>query len=104
MLLTDDIRLAQPHKVRDYFAAALAGGFPSMLVMQRGFHDLLADLFKILAGESKIDGAYDKLWVRLGGFEEMPLRLLSPYHGFREAQFQACKQLLESNYADWLPD
>ncbi len=69
-----------PHKVRDYFAAALAGGFPSMLVMQRGFHDLLADLFKILAGESKIDGAYDKLWVRLGGFEEMPLILLSPYH------------------------
>ena len=65
--------------------------------------DLLADLFSILAGDSKIDGAYDKLWVRLGGFEEMPLRLLSSYQGFSEAQFQACKQLLASKYADWLP-
>lgn len=64
---------------------------------------MLADLFLALAGESKIDGAYDKLWVRLGGFEEMPLRLLSPYRGFSEAQYQACRQLLERKYADWLP-
>ena len=92
-----------PHRVKAYFAAAQASDFPRMLAMQRGFHDLLADLFALLAGESKIDGAYDKLWVRLGGFEEMPLRLLSPYHGFSEAQFQACKQLLASKYADWLP-
>ena len=32
-----------------------------MLVMRRDFHDLLADLFQILASEIKIDGAYDKL-------------------------------------------
>ncbi len=56
-----------------------------------------------LAGGSRIDGAYDKLWLRLGGFEQMPRRLLSPYHGFSEAQFQTCQQLLESKYADWLP-
>ncbi len=93
-----------PQKVKAYFAAALAGDFPTMLALQRGFHDLLADLFGALAGDVKIDGAYDKLWQRLGGFEQMPLRLLSPYHGFSEAQFSACRQLLESKYADWLPD
>lgn len=92
-----------PHKVKAYFAAAQAGDFPAMLALQRGFHDMLADLFAALAGERKIDGAYDKLWQRLGGFEEMPLRLLSPYQGFSEAQFQACKRLLISKYADWLP-
>lgn len=92
-----------PHKVKAYFAAAQAKDFPTMLALQRGFHDLLADLFGALAGENKIDGAYDKLWARLGGFEQMPLRLLSPYHGFSEAQYQACRQLLESKYADWLP-
>ncbi len=92
-----------PHKVKAYFAASQAKDFPTMLALQRGFHDMLADLFAALAGESKIDGAYDKLWLRLGGFEQMPLRLLSPYHGFSEAQFQACKRLLAGKYADWLP-
>ncbi len=92
-----------PHQVKNYFAAAQTGDFPTMLALQRGFHDLLADLFDALAGARKIDGAYDKLWLRLGGFEEMPLRLLSPYQGFSEAQFQACRQLLESKYDDWLP-
>lgn len=91
-----------PHRVKAYFAAAQAKDYPRMLEFQRGFHDLLADLFKILTGESKIDGAYDKLWVRLGGFKDMPLRLLSPYHGFSEAQYHACKSMLESKYADWL--
>ncbi len=93
-----------PQKVKAYFAAAQAKDYARMLTLQRGFHDMLADLFAVLAGESKIDGAYDKMWVRLGGFEQMPLRLLSPYQGFSEAQFQACRQLLESKYADWLPD
>ena len=91
-----------PHRVKAYLAAAQAKDYPRMLEFQRGFHDLLADLFKILTGESKIDGAYDKLWVRLGGFKDMPLRLLSPYHGFSEAQYHACKSMLESKYADWL--
>ena len=91
-----------PEKVKAYFAAAQARDFQRMLTLQQGFHDLLADLFGILAGERKIDGAYDKLWVRLGGFEEMPLRLLSPYKGFSEEQYQACKRHLETHYAGWL--
>ena len=92
-----------PHKVKAYFSAAQARDFARMLILQRGFHDMLAALFEALAGEPKIDGAYDKLWLRLGGFEEMPLRLLSPYHGFSEGQFRACQRLLQRDYADWLP-
>ncbi len=91
-----------PQKVKAYFAAAQAKDWPRMLSLQRGFHDLLAELFTNLSGESRIDGAYDKLWARLGGFEEMPLRLLSPYNGFSEQQYQACKAMLKSKYADWL--
>ena len=91
-------------RLRDsMLAAAQARDFPRMLELQRGFHDLLADLFQVLAGKTKIDGAYNKLWLRLGGFEQMPLLLLSPYHGFSEAQYQACRQLLEREYPDWLP-
>lgn len=91
-----------PLKVKAYFEAAQQSDFPKMLTMQQGFHDLLMDLFAELVGESRIDGAYDKLWVRLGGFEDMTLRLLSPYHGFSEAQFQSCKQLLHDKYLEWL--
>jgi hypothetical protein len=40
----------------------------------------------------RIDGAYDKLLVKLGGLEEMPLRLLSPYQGFTDEQFQICQR------------
>lgn len=91
-----------PLKVKTYFEAAQQSDFPTMLKLQQGFHDLLMDLFSELVGERRIDGAYDKLWVRLGGFEEMTLRLLSPYHGFSESQFQACKQLLHDKYPEWL--
>lgn len=77
-------------RLRDsMLAAAQARDFPRMLELQRGFHDLLADLFQVLAGEVKIDGAYNKLWLRLGGFSE--------------AQYQACRRLLEREYPDWLP-
>ena len=93
-----------PIKVKSYFEAAQQNDFPTMLMLQKGFHDILQDLFKELVGDRRIDGAYDKLWVRLGGFEEMTLRLLSPYQGFSEAQFQACKRLLHDKYADWLVD
>lgn len=91
-----------PLKVKSYFEAAQQSDFPTMLKMQKGFHDIHVDLFKKLVGERRIDGAYDKLWVRLGGFEEMTLRLLSPYQGFSEEQFQACKQVLHDKYAEWL--
>lgn len=91
-----------PLKVKSYFEAAQQKDFPTMLIMQKGFHDILQDLFQELAGERHIDGAYDKLWVRLGGFEEMTLRLLSPYSGFSEEQFQACKAMLHNKYGEWL--
>ena len=49
-----------------------------------------------------IDGAYDKMLVRLGVLEEMPLRLLSPYQGFTEEQYQQCKAVLYEQYPDWV--
>ena len=80
----------------NYLVDPDSGEFPFAAIEPIG---VLAEL----AGETKIDGAYDKLWLRLGGFEQMPLLLLSPYHGFSEAQYQACRQLLEREYPDWLP-
>ena len=91
-----------PLKSNAYFEAGLRYDILAMVQMQQGFHDLLMDLFAVLEGERHIDGAYDKLWVRLGGLDAMPLRLLSPYHTFSDAQFEACKRMLSEKYADWL--
>ena len=36
--------------------------------------------------------------------EDMALRLLSPYQGFTDEHYQACKRMLEDKYADWIVD
>lgn len=69
--------------------------------LQKEFHDMLYDVLGSVLSEGRIDGAYDKMLVRLGGLEEMPLRLLT-YQCFTEAQYQACKRVLQEKYADWL--
>jgi len=50
-----------------------------------------------------MDGSYDKMLCRLGLLPEFPLRLLSPYQGFTEADYDACRRVMETRYPDWLP-
>jgi dihydrodipicolinate synthase/N-acetylneuraminate lyase len=90
-----------PRKTWEYFEAGRSGQLDTLLRLHHGFLELLADLFGPLLAQERIDGAYDKLIVRLAGLEQMPLRLLSPYQGFGEEEFQACKQILHEKYADW---
>jgi hypothetical protein len=40
-----------------------------------------------------MDGAYDKVIMRLGGVD-MPLRLLSPYESFSEEMYEECRAIL----------
>ncbi|MEX1020069.1 MAG: dihydrodipicolinate synthase family protein [Litorilinea sp.] len=92
-----------PHKSKALFEAGRSGDLVNMFGLQKEFHGLLYSVLGPLLAEGRIDGAYDKLLVRLGGLEEMPLRLLSPYEGFTEEQYQACKQVVLEQYAEWLP-
>lgn len=90
-----------PHKAREFFKAGLEGNVAQLFTMQRHYHDLITDVLSPLRTQPYMDGAYDKLLVRLGGFEEMPLRLLSPYQSLSEAQYQVCKSILYDRYPDW---
>jgi dihydrodipicolinate synthase/N-acetylneuraminate lyase len=92
-----------PRKTQAYFAAGRAQDHKTMLTLQHGFANLLADVFGPLLAQGRIDGAYDKLIVRLGGLAEMPLRLLSPYQGFDEQEYQAARRVFVEQYADWGP-
>ena len=49
-----------------------------------------------------MDGAYDKMLVKLGMLPDFPLRLLSPYLGFTDDDHLACRTLLETRFPDWL--
>lgn len=90
-----------PHKTWEYFEAGRARRLDALLRLHHGFLSLLGDVFGPLLAKERIDGAYDKLIVRLGGLEEMPLRLLSPYQGFSEEEYQVCKRIFHEKYPDW---
>jgi dihydrodipicolinate synthase/N-acetylneuraminate lyase len=92
-----------PHKTWEYFEAGRTRQVTKLFELQRGFQDLVTDVFGPLPPGERIDGAYDKMIQRFGGLEELPLRLLSPYQWYTEEQYQACKQVFYDRYPDWIP-
>ena len=93
-----------PDRTKRFFEAGIEGREPELSELHQQFVRLGEDLFGPLAALGRrIDGAYDKMIVRMGGCEEMPLRLLSPYQCFSEEEFQACKRVLHERYPDWVP-
>jgi hypothetical protein len=72
--------------------------------LQHAFQAMGTELWAQPAPGPHMDGAYDKMLVKLGMLPEFPLRLLSPYQGFTEDDYQACRRLLDEKYADWLED
>ena len=91
-----------PFQTRELFEAGQERRLEKLFTLQKGFHDLSVDLFGHLRGENRIDGAFDKMIVRLGGLEEMPIRLLSPYQGFSEGQYLECERILLEKYSEWV--
>ncbi|MEZ4678518.1 MAG: dihydrodipicolinate synthase family protein [Caldilineaceae bacterium] len=91
-----------PHKAKALFAAGCNGAVAELFQLQKEFHDMLHTVLGASLAAGRIDGAYDKMLVRLGGLEEMPLRLLSPYQSFSEEEYQECKQILHKQFGDWL--
>lgn len=90
-----------PRKTKELFEAGRCRQLEALFMLQKGFHDLVTDVFGPVLAENRIDGAYDKMIVRLGGLETMPIRLLSPYQGFTEEQYSACKRVFQKMYSDW---
>ncbi len=71
--------------------------FPYQAEYLTGVEEVIAPLRR----QALIDGAYDKMLVRLAGVP-MPLRLLSPYQSFSEETFLECKRILDEKYSHWL--
>lgn len=91
-----------PAKSKALFEAGLAGRIEDMYRLQHEFQDMLRIVLGPLLAEERIDGAYDKMIVRLAGLEEFPLRLLSPYICFSEEQYAAMAARMREHFGSWL--
>jgi dihydrodipicolinate synthase/N-acetylneuraminate lyase len=90
-----------PSKTRELFEYGRTCQFDKAFSMLADYLRMVGDVLRPTAGDGRIDGAYDKLLVRLGGLD-MPLRLLSPYQSFPEEVFKECQRVLHDSYAVWL--
>lgn len=91
-----------PHKIIEYYEAGRTRQIEKLFAMQKQFEELVTDLLGRLLADARIDGTYDKILTRLGGLEEMPLRMLSPYQGYDEATYQECKRVLQTKYPEFV--
>jgi dihydrodipicolinate synthase/N-acetylneuraminate lyase len=90
-----------PTRSKELFEYAKTGQIEKLFRFQKEYLDAVEDIIAPLRRKPLMDGAYDKVLVRLGGIE-MPLRLLSPYESFSEEDFEECRTILHSRYSHWL--
>jgi len=93
-----------PRMTNALFEAGQTRDPAELMRLQHAFQRLGTDLWAQPAPGPHMDGAYDKMLVKLGMLPEFPLRLLSPYQGFTEDDYRACRRLLETDYRAWLED
>ncbi len=87
-------------RAREYFHAGVTGDKETLLTMQTELFLLLKVLLKTV-GNSKIDGAYDKIFCKMID-EKFPLRLLPPYEGASAESFSEYRKTLEMEFPQWL--
>lgn len=90
-----------PSRSKLLFELGQTGQIEKLFRFQKDYLTMTEDVIAPLRRTPLMDGAYDKVLMRLGG-NEMPLRLLSPYDCFSEEVYQECHAILHSRYADWL--
>lgn len=89
-----------PSKTKQFFEYGRTRQFEKLFLLQAEYLAMVEELQRPVQGTSRMDGAYDKMWVRLGGVP-MPLRLLSPYESFSEEVLEQCQQIMRERYNDW---
>lgn len=90
-----------PKQTHRFFEYGRAHRWDQLFPYQAEYLAAVEEVIAPMRRQTLIDGAYDKLLVRLGGVA-MPLRLLSPYQGFSEEVFEECRLILQEKYAHWL--
>lgn len=89
-----------PSKTKELFEYGRTRQFEKLFRAQADYLQVVNAFHEPVRGTSRMDGAYDKMWVRLGGIQ-MPLRLLSPYLPFSEQIFEQCRSIFVGQFSEW---
>ena len=88
-------------KLSSLFEAGSRRDVAALTSIQREVDVLIETLFEAVPA-GRIDGAYDKLFARMYD-PSFPLRMLPPYVGSSETEFQTFVRLLEQRLPEWIP-
>lgn len=90
-----------PARSKELFEYGRTGQIEKLFRLHKEYLTVVdAILAPMRRGREMMDGAYDKLLLRLGGFP-MPLRLLTPYDSFSEDIFEECRGILD-RHRNWI--
>lgn len=90
-----------PAKTREFFEYGRTRQIEKLFTFQKEYLDKVGLLLQVMLRHNRIDGAYDKLFVRLAGLD-MPLRLLSPYESLPDDVYEACRKIVAEEFSGWL--
>ena len=88
-------------KIQALFEAGQRRDVATMVSIQREVDIVLKTLFETMP-DTRIDGSYDKLFEKMYA-PEMPIRLLPPYIGASEEEYQNFVRLLKERLPEWVP-
>lgn len=84
------------------FEAGKARRSGELFDLHMAFHVMSTALWGAVPPGPHMDGAYDKMLVKLRMSPDFPLRLLSPYTGFTDDDYRTFRRLLEERYPEFL--
>lgn len=88
-------------KLRMLFDAGKSADIATLASIQREIDIVVATLFEAVP-DGRIDGAYDKLFAKM--FDpQFPLRMLPPYDGSSDDEFEVFVRLLRKRMPEWVP-
>ena len=88
-------------KIQALFEAGQRRDVATMVSIQREVDIVLKTLFETMP-DNRIDCSYDKLFEKMYA-PEMPIRLLPPYIGASEEEYQNFVGLLKERLPEWVP-
>ena len=93
-----------PAKTNALFAAGRDRDVETLFRLQHELQAMQTDLWAAGVTPVHMDGAYDKMLVKLGMLPGFPLRLLPPYQGYTEEDYGRMRRLLMDRWPEWLPE
>ena len=95
------ITAINPAKARALFEAGARRDAPTLVAQVTECRKIHAILFNALASGQHMDGAYDKLFVKLA-LPDFALRLLPPYQGTSDEEFAVFRDALRARVPGWI--